>query len=159
MIESEKTIIHHQLERLELSILSIDELYTHLTSTLKKMSPLLRKKIFHEEDQIQLRELLTVFRSHLEEFDHLIRRSQGERQFLYSEIVRQKNQTNNTENHAMTEGELLSISQNLAIREKCLTHLNELTQLLESIIKVGEMTEFDENFLTEIVSDLKNLAN
>lgn len=156
---SEKTIILEQLRIVEALIPEIDSTYARLTQALKLMSPILKKKSFNSDDQALLKDRLHVIHQELDEFGQLLRRGQGERDLLQGEIMRLKaSRPKSEEDYSIAEAELWSIEQNLLVREKGLAHLNELVQLLDSIMRVGEMTDFDERLLTEIVMDLKNLA-
>lgn len=156
---NDKSIIMEQLHFFEELIPQIDAIYARLALCLKKMSPILRKRNFNTDDQARLKDFLHSVHHELEDYDQLIRRGEGQRDFIRSEILRQKSQTSNIEEeYTIAEGELWSLEQSLLIREKGLLHLNELIQLLDSVYRVGEMTEFDERLLTEIVVDLKNLA-
>ncbi len=157
---TDKTILLEQLEVISALIPEIDGTYAQLTRSLKFMSPTLKKKVFNSEDQSMLKESLHSIHQILDSYSQLIRRGQGERELLRSEIVRVKSdKQNKAEDFAVVEAELWGIEQNLTLREKAMSHLNELIQLLDSIFRVGEMTEFDERLLTEIVVDLKNLGN
>jgi len=157
---SEKTMLLEQLEVISALVPEIDGTYAELTRSLKFMSPILKKKVFNSEDQGMLKEALQGIHQILDHYSQLIRRGQGERELLRSEIVRVKgDKQNKVEDFSIVEAELWGVEQNLALREKALSHLNELVQLLDSIFRVGEMTEFDERLLTEIVVDLKNLGN
>lgn len=157
---SEKTMLLEQLEVIAALVPEIDNTYAELTRSLKFMSPVLKKKVFNSEDQAMLKEELHGIHQILDHYSQLIRRGQGERELLRSEIVRVKSdKQNKAEDFAIVEAELWGIEQSLALREKAMLHLNELVQLLDSIFRVGEMTEFDERLLTEIVVDLKNLGN
>lgn len=153
-------MLMEQLEVIGALIPEIDATYAQLTRSLKFMSPTLKKKVFNSEDQAMLKEALHGIHQILDHFAQLIRRGQGERELLRSEIVRVKSdKKNKSDDFAVVEAELWGIEQNLALREKAQSHLNELIQLLDSVLRVGEMTEFDERLLTEIVTDLKNLGN
>ncbi len=149
-----------QLETMSALIPEIDATYAELTRSLKFISPTLKKRMFNTDDQGLLKDALHGVHQTLDHFSQLIRRGQGERDLLRSEIVRVKsNKQSKAEDFAIIEAELWGVEQNLNLREKALSHLNELVQLLDSVLRVGEMTEFDERLLTEIVSDLKNLGN
>lgn len=157
---SEKTMLLEQLEVITALIPEIDNTYAELTRSLKFMSPILKKRVFNSEDLVMLKESLQGLHQILDHYGQLIRRGQGERELIRSEIVRVKSdKQNKQEDFSIVEAELWSIEQNLVLREKALSHLNELVQLLDSIFRVGEMTEFDERLLTEIVVDLKNLGS
>lgn len=157
---SEKTMLLEQLEVMGALIPEIDATYAQLTRSLKFMSSILKKRVFNSEDQGMLKESLQGIHHILDHFSQLIRRGHGERELLRSEVVRVKSSKQNQgEDFSIVEAELWGLEQNLALREKAMSHLNELVQLLDSILKVGEMTEFDERLLTEIVTDLKNLGN
>lgn len=148
-----------QLRILEELIPKVDVIYAHLTRTLKQMSPILKKKMFNSEDRTALKEYLHMIHQDLDQYQQLIRRGEGERDFLRTEMMRlKKEKSEAAEKVAIAEAELWSAEQNLLVREKGLAHLNELIQLLDSILRVGEMTDFDERLLTEIVMDLKNLS-
>ncbi len=157
---NEKIMLLEQLEVMGALIPEIDATYAQLTRSLKFMSSVLKKRVFNSEDQGMLKESLQAIHHILDHFSQLIRRGQGDRELLRSEIVRVKsNKQNKAEEFSIVEAELWGLEQNLTLREKAMSHLNELVQLLDSILKVGEMTEFDERLLTEIVTDLKNLGN
>ncbi len=157
---SEKTMLLEQLEVITALIPEIDNTYAELTRSLKFMSPILKKRVFNSEDLGMLKESLQGLHQILDHYGQLIRRGQGERELIRSEIVRVKSdKQNKQEDFSIVEAELWSVEQNLVLREKALSHLNELVQLLDSIFRVGEMTEFDERLLTEIVVDLKNLGS
>lgn len=155
----EKAMLMEQLSLFEEIMPKIDAIYARLTYLFKRVSPILKKKTFNSDDQAALKDSLHSVHQELEEFSQLIRRGQGERDLLRGELVRLKNQHPKTqEDYSIIEAELWAAEKNLSIREKGLGHLSELVQLLDSIMRVGEMTEFDERLLTEIVTDLKNLA-
>lgn len=157
---TEKTMLLEQLEVIGALIPEIDATYAQLTRSLKFMSPTLKKVMFNSDDISLLKDALHGIHQILDHFSQLIRRGQGERELLRSEIIRVKgNKQNKSEDFAIVEAELWGVEQNLALREKAMSHLNELVQLLDSVMKVGEMTEFDERLLTEIVTDLKNLGS
>ncbi len=159
-MQSEKEVFHEQMQVLEKLIPNLDAAYGSLTRTFKWMTPLLKKSTFNDEDQGYLKDFLHSVHEDLAEFDQLLRRGEGERHLLRSEFTRIKNEYPNQkdEEFSFIEAELWSLEQSLLIREKCLNHLNELVQLLDSVIKLGEMTELDERLLTEIVTDLKNIC-
>lgn len=158
-MQSEKEIFHEQLQVLEKLIPNLDSAYQRLTQTFKWMTPFLKKTIFNQEDQSSLKDFLHNVHEDLAEFDQLLRRGDGEKNLLRSELNRIKEEyAGEKEDFAFLEAELWSLEQSLSIREKCLNHLNELVQLLDSVIKLGEMTEIDERLLMEIVTDLKNLT-
>lgn len=158
-MQSEKEVFHEQLQVLEKLIPSLDAAYGSLTRTFKWMTPLLKKSIFNEEDQSYLKDFLHSVHEDLAEFDQLLKRGEGERHLLRSEFTRIKNEyPREKDEFSLIEAELWALEQSLLIREKCLNHLNELVQLLDSVIKLGEMTELDERLLTEIVTDLKNIT-
>lgn len=158
-MSTEKSMLMEQLHFFEELMPQIDQIYGRLTAVLREMSPTLRKRSFNVEDQVLLKEFLHSLHHELESYDQLVRRGEGQRDFIRGEVIRLKNLTpQNEEVYAVAEAELWSLEQNLLIREKGLFHLNELVQLLDSVFRVGEMTEFDEKLLTEIVTDLKNLA-
>ena len=158
-MSNEKSMIMEQLHFFEELIPQIDAIYENLTLVLKQMCPVLRKKFFNPEDQALLKDFLHSLHHELEEYDQLIRRGEGQRDFVRGEVIRLKSQNpQSEEEYAIAEGELWSLEQSLLIREKGLLNLNELVQLLDSVFRVGEMTDFDERLLTEIVVDLKNLA-
>ena len=155
----EKAMLMEQLQVFEELMPKIDLIYARLTSLFKRVSPILKKKAFNSDDLSALKDSLHSVHQELEEFSQLIRRGQGERDLLRGEIQRLKIQKiGPPEDYSILEAELWAAEKNLSIREKGLSHLNELIQLLDSIMRVGEMTEFDERLLTEIVTDLKNLA-
>jgi chromosome segregation ATPase len=156
---TEREMILEQLEVLEEIVPEIDSTYARLTQNLKMMIPLLKKRSFNSDDQAILKDFLHTIHQELDQFDQLLRRGEGELEMLRSEIVRCKEESPEVKkDYAIAEAELWAVEQNLTIREKGLNHLNELVQLLDSILRVGEMTDFDERLLTEIVMDLKNIA-
>ena len=158
-MKSEKETILEQLEIVEKVIPQIDGLYSKLTQLFKMMSPILKKRIFNSDDQSALKDSLQTIHKTLEDFGQVLKRGEGEKDLLRGEVLRLKAQSpKNQEDLAVAEAELWSIEQNLTVREKALGHLNELVQLLDSVMRVGEMTEFDERLLTEILTDLKNLG-
>lgn len=158
-MQSEKEIFHDQLQVLDKLIPTLDATYSNLTRTFKWMTPLLKKRIFNEEDQAYLKDFLHSVHDDLTEFDQLLRRGEGERHLLRSEFTRIKGQyPKEKEDLSVLEAELWALEQSLLVRERCLNHLNELVQLLDSVIKLGEMTELDERLLTDIVTDLKNIT-
>ncbi|MFO1518148.1 MAG: hypothetical protein U1F57_00565 [bacterium] len=155
----EKAMLMEQLQMFEELIPKIDAIYGRLTRTFKMMSPILKKKTFNSDDQSVMKDFLHNVHQELEEYGQSLRRGQGERDLLRGEILRLKSQNPKAKDeYAIVEAELWAAEKNLSVREKGLGHLSELVQLLDSIMRVGEMTEFDERLLTEIVTDLKNLA-
>jgi len=158
-MKSEKETILEQLEIVEKVVPQIDGIYSKLTQTFKMMSPVLKKRIFNSDDQSVLKDFLQTIHKTLEDFGQVLKRAEGEKDLLRGEVLRLKaGNPKNQEDLAVAEAELWSIEQNLTVREKALGHLNELVQLLDSVMRVGEMTEFDERLLTEILTDLKNLG-
>jgi hypothetical protein len=159
MQKTEKETILEQLDVLQGIIPAIDGIYSKLTQTFKMMSPILKKKMFNSDDQSVLKDFLHNVHKSLEEFGQLLKRGEGEKDLLRSEVLRLKAASPKVqEDFAIAEAELWAVEQNLVVREKALNHLSELIQLLDSVMRVGEMTEFDERLLTEILTDLKNLA-
>ncbi|GEM_PF-2541324 len=159
-MSDEKAMLMEQLQVFEALISSLDFIYGKLTQNFRLISPILKKTVFNTDDQERLKESLHAAHHELEEFSQLIRRGQGERELLRGEILRLRSVPSSVqEDYSMIESELWVAEKNLSIREKGLAHLSELIQLLESMMRVGEMTEFDETLLTEIVTDLKNLAD
>jgi len=158
-MSDQKAMLMEQLSLFEELMPKIDSIYGRLTFLFKRVSPILKKKTFNSDDQAALKDSLHSVHQELEEFSQLIRRGQGERDLLRGELLRLKNQNPKSfDDYSIVEAELWAAEKNLSIREKGLNHLSELVQLLDSIMRVGEMTEFDERLLTEIVTDLKNLA-
>ncbi len=152
-----ETNIFDQLHIMGTLIPTLDSSYSRLTHFLKKMTPILKKKIFDREDQAALREFCHGVHQELDEFHQLLRRGNGEAELLRDEIRRLKSQAiHSPSDYAVAEAELMALEDNLVIREKALKHLNELVQLLDSVIHTGEITDFDEKLLTDIVLDLKN---
>ncbi len=159
LMPREQTSLFHQLHLLEELIPKIDHTYSRLTHFFKRMIPILKKGVFNVDDQVILKDLLHQVHQELDEFHQFIRRGEGEFDLIRGEMMRLKAQpASASEDLAVVEAELWALEQSLVIREKGLNHLNDLVQLLDSMMRVGEMTEFDERLLTDIVTDLKNLA-
>lgn len=158
-MSGQKAILQEEFQTLELLLDEVDACYGALARLLKEMSPILKKNIFNEDDQLLLRESLNIFHQELDHFTQLLRRGEGEWTLLQDEMGRLKEELPQAKmEYEVAEAQLWSLEKSLKIREKCLNHLNELYQLLSGVSKLGEMTEFDERLLTEIAMELKNLG-
>ncbi|MBL7686204.1 MAG: hypothetical protein JNK65_09270 [Deltaproteobacteria bacterium] len=154
-----KAMLFEQVQVLGGLISETDRIYALMTSKLKRISPILKKQSFNSDDQDLLQDYLHQIHLDLNEFTQMLRRGQGERDLVHGEVLRMKADRSLKEDFSVLEIELATCEKNLSIREKGLRHLSELVQLLDSISQAGEMTEFDERLLTEIVMDLKSLAD
>lgn len=151
--------IFSSLGNFEEIIPSLDRIYSQLTLHFRIITPILKKRSFNQEEKILLKPELQKIHQALERFFQLVRRAAAERIFFATELNRLKsaNPSGQAE-YLEAEEELKSFAKELALREKGLIYLSDLVQLLDSVVRLGEMNEIDEKLLTDIVLNLKNLA-